>query len=112
MRHRLPGRLVGLAASFAVDADRCIRGLEVPIHRGGHEQLKDAGPACQGSNAEIEEPRAKKRPALTKEAGRVESAGKLNLRRVHRGYWFFWLAGAEGVEDAPLAGAAAEGGGF
>jgi hypothetical protein len=30
MRHRLPGHLVGLAASFAVDADRLLRGLSHP----------------------------------------------------------------------------------
>jgi hypothetical protein len=36
MRRLFPGRLVGLAASFAVDADRSYQGLSVPIRRSGH----------------------------------------------------------------------------
>ncbi len=37
IRHRLPGRLVGLAASFAVDADRLLLGLlsPCPMERTG-----------------------------------------------------------------------------
>ena len=51
MRHRLPGRLVGLAAMFAVTADRLYRGFEIPIHQSerGHSTSRNLEP--QGNYA-------------------------------------------------------------
>jgi hypothetical protein len=53
MRHRLPDRLVSLAASFAVDADRLYRGFEIPIQQSGRQNSMAWGGGLQGKFPEI-----------------------------------------------------------